>query len=295
MSYKQEFEHDLKLQMHTMFSFIGVKIPIKSDLHEMLLDYLTIYKKYVNQKSRQVFITPELEKKLAQYPKRRIVYYLKKLLEEGGNINIFQSKRLFQSKFHDHLLYEWNIYHFHLSHEFEKKNIFVKQTDIMLFAYIDDYQAVFLDIEKHKPGIFADEKWLELLDINYPEILKKYHAKDIVEISPRLNPSERQMMWDKGYTIGMTKVNGKVFHSPGIGRTTSGHSLEVTMQADKIQSWIFEIKGQFQELREQICREFKLIPEISEFKLRFGDVSLEVIEVRTGVILLAYPQVFAFQ
>lgn len=291
---QQDFECDLKQQMHTMFSFIGVKIPIKNDFHEMLIDYLTIYKKYVHEIPRQVFILPELKLKLANHPKQSIVYYIKYLLEVGRNVNLFQNKRLFQSKFHDHLLYEWKIYHFHLSHKFEKNNTFVKQTDILLFAYIDDKQAIFLDIEKHKEGIFADEKWLELLDIHYPEILEKYHAKDILDISPYLSPFERQMLWDKGYTIGMTKANGKIFHSPGIGRTTSGHSLEVTLLVDKIQRWVFEMKNQFESKRREICESFKLDSAACVFKLRFGEATLEVFEMNSKTVLLTFPEIFEF-
>lgn len=280
--------------MHTMFSFIGVKIPIKDDFYEMLIDYLTINKKYINQKSRQVFVSPLLQAKLENHPKRRIVGYIKYLLEEGRNVNIFQSKKLFQSKFHDHLLYEWSIYHFHLSNEFEKKKVFVKQTDQLLFAYIDDHQAIFLDLENHKPGIFAGEKWLEILDTYYPHILEKHHAKYIKDISPDLNSVERQTMWNKGYTIGMTKVNGKIIHSPGIGRTTSGHSLLVTILADNIMTWLFKINQQFKEIRLEICIEFNLRAD-ADFKLRFGETALEIYEVKSKIIILTYPSYFDFK
>jgi len=104
-THRDNFENDLKQGMHLMFSNLGVKIPIKKNLDDMLIDYLTINKKLVHYKKRQVFVSPELEIKLQTHPKRNEVEQIKKRLSTGGNVNFFQSKKLFQTKFHDHLLY----------------------------------------------------------------------------------------------------------------------------------------------------------------------------------------------
>lgn len=294
MKYKDTFENDLKQEMHLMFSDMGVKIPIRSHLDEMVLDYLTLHKKLVQVKPRQVLINPDLEAKLTTHSKRNEVERIKRLLSIGQNVNFFQSKKLFQTRFHDHLRYEWNIFHFHLSTRLENGSNFVKQTNQLLFVYIDDKEAILLDIQNHIDGIFADEKWLEILDNYFPHILEPYLDGDIIDISPNVSSIERQNLWNKGLTLGMTKVNGKIFRSPGIGRTTSGHSILVTMTANEISRWLHKITEHFDNKLNEICNTFGFEPSTAIFKLRFGDLTLEIVETKSNKILLTYPYLFNF-
>lgn len=289
-----DFENDLKQEIHLMYSDLGLKIPFRNKLNEMLLDYLTINKKLVRPKPRQVFINPDLEIKLTNHPKRSEVELIKKLFLVGKNVNFFQSKKLLQTKFHDHLLYEWNIYHFHLSTQLEKKSKFVKQTNQLLFAHISDDKVIFLDIENHTEGIFADTKWLEILDNKFPEVLEPYKAEDILDVFPNVNSVERQTLWNKGYTLGMTKVNDKVYHSQGIGRATSGHSVLVTKQTSEISRWVHQLNTHFKERLDEICSNFNLDKTQSVFRLQFGNVTLELIEKKSNTILLTYPYLFNF-
>ena len=294
MTIRENFEDDLKQGMHLIFSDLGVKIPIKRNLDSMLLDYLTINKKVIHFKKRDVLINPELEAKLLTHSKRNEVAEIRKRLIAGRNVNFFQSKRLFETKFHDHLLYEWNIFHFHLTNQLEKGSKFVKRTNQLLFAYIDDTTAILLDIENHSDGIFADAKWLEILDNHFPHVLEPYLAVDLVDVNPKVNSVERQTLWNKGYTIGMTPVNGKVFHSPGIGRTTSGHSMLVTKMSGEILRWLFDVTEQFESRLNEICQAYNFEPDKVNFGLRFGNITLEAIEKKSNTILLTYPYRFNF-
>lgn len=281
--------------MHNAFSDFGLKIPIRSKIEDMLTEYLTIHKKLVFPRPRKIFVSPNLEIKLVDHEKRGVVKVIKKRLELGQDVNLFQSKRVFQTRFHDHLLYEWNVYHFHLSLEKEKKKNLLKKSDQLLFAYIDEKNAILLDIENHKEGIFADEKWLEIIDTNFPEFLEPYLDKHIREISPNLNPVERQQLWNYGYTIGMTKVNGKTIHSPGIGRMSSGHSIIVVRTCDDILRWLYKLIEEFENNLDAICKSYNLIPAASYFKLRFGNPTIELFELNSNTSLLMYPYIFNFQ
>lgn len=294
MKYKDIFENDLKQAIHLMFSDMEVKIPIRNDLEEMILDYLTVHKKLVPIKPRQVVVNQDLEVKLRTHPKQVEVEHIKRLLIIGSNVNFFQSKRLFQTRFHDHLLYEWNIFHFHLSTQLERGSKFVKQTNPLLFVYIDDKEAILLDVQNHIDGIFADEKWLEILDSNFPHILEPYLHANIVDISPKVNSIERQTLWNKGITLGMTKVNGKIFHSPGIGRATSGHSIIVIKTTNEILRWLHQLTVHFDNRLIDICSYFGFEPDTAIFKLRFGNITLEIVESKSGQILLTYPYLFIF-
>lgn len=280
--------------MHSAFSDLGFKIPIRNKVDEMLLDYLTIHKKLVHTRPRQILLSSELQEKLKTHERKKEVGVISNLLEKGANVNFFQSKRLFQTRFHDHLLYEWNVYHFHLSTERERKSNFVKQTDQLLFCYIDKDKAILLDIERHKEGGFGDEKWLEIIDRDFPEVLEPFIAHNISDISPDVSPVERQRLWNYGYTLGMTKVNNKIIHSPGLGRATSGHSILVVKTCNEILRWLHTLGEHFKLHLLDICTAFEVDPVMANFQLIFGNPTLMVVESNSKKIILTYPQIFNF-
>ncbi len=92
----------------------------------------------------------------------------------------------------------------------------------------------------------------------------------------------------------MTKVNGKVIHSPGIGRSTTGHSITVVKTSTAILRWLHQLILQFDNQLSEICQAFDLDQNDALFGVRFGDVRLEVIEKRSGTILLTFPDLFSF-
>lgn len=292
---KIEFDQDLRLELHTRFKKYGIRIPIRSNVHAMLLDYLTVMRKLVKPSPRIVLYGSELKDRLSIHPQKEEIKHLEKLFTIGKNVNFYQSKRIFQTKFHDHLLYEWNIFHFHLGKELEKKSSFIKQTDQMLFVYVNEDTAIFLDIERHKTGVFGDIKWLEILHDQFPHFIEKYKDDTIMNVSPILNASERQLYWDSGLSPFLTKIRDTVYHSPGIGRTTSGHSLYVVNTANYISRWLFKITEQFKSKSEIICKIFKLNETNAKFRISLNTDSLDVIEANSGTRLLSYPNHFTFE
>lgn len=95
-----DFEADLRRQMHELFAEYGYRIPYHNQLHEMITEYLTIHKKFIHIRPRTVLINPELLGKLPKHPKRKEIIAIQQVLASDGNINLFQSKRLFQPRFH---------------------------------------------------------------------------------------------------------------------------------------------------------------------------------------------------
>lgn len=284
---KVDFIRDMKAEMHEALSESGIRIPIRSDFNTMLLDYLTIHKKIIKPIPRKVQVNPDFEKAISGHQKKVEIEKIQNRLQEGLDVNMFQNKRLFQSKFHDHLLYEWNIYHFHLSLNQIKKK-FVKQVNHLLFAFIKDDIAILLGTETHKKGIFADTIWIEILAKHFPEQLDEYHAKDTLDFTPHVNSVERQLLWDKGYTLGMTKVGDKIYVSPGIGRTTSGHSSLVVMQSHNIIRWVGYLTKCFETHWDKACDALG-IPSDCDLKLIIGDVTLEIIERKSLKTILVFP------
>jgi len=286
-----DFENDIKLEIAAISKEMGFKINLNQKFYEILLDYLTVRLKIVEPKHRQIFINPDFLIELINHPKKREIETIIDFAKNGKGLNVFQSRRLFQSNFHDHLQQEWNIYHFHLSLEKDHKSVFVKQVNSLLFAYIDDTHIVFLGTDTHKNGIFGDIKWIEILHDKFPKIIEKYKDDKILDIHPNLTSIERQTVWEKGLTVGMTKVKGVVYHNPGVGQMLSRHSMTVSKTAMEISRWIYRLKEQINQNRKEISDYLGISMDLGEFKIRFGDSKLELIELTSRTILLEFPEI----
>lgn len=286
-----DFENDLKIEIQKLTKQIGFKISFKQDFEKIVLDYLTVRTKLIDSKRRKVKVNPDLVNEIFTSDKKKEITHIIKLAQSGGNLNPFLSKRALQANFHDHLQNEWKIFHFHLSLQSDKKSVFVKQVNNLLFAYIDKDEMIFLGTDTHKKGIFGDIKWIEILHDNFPETLEPFKANsDILDINPKVNAEERQQLWDKGYTLGMTKVRDTIYNNPGIGRATSGHSIEVTMTTLDIMRWINSLNEQLAESKVELCKYLKIDYENAEFKIRIKE-RLELYEKTTNLFILKFPEI----
>lgn len=285
------FENDLRDELKDISSSIGFKISGNKNLDHMLMDYLTVRTKIIEAKPRNVLINPFFQLEISTHLKRKEIEFIIQTAGRGGNLNIFQSKRLLETNFHDHLQNEWNIFHFHLSLKKDKKTKFVRQVDSLLFAFIDNNQVIFLGTDTHKEGVFADTKWIEILHNFFPNSIKEYKDEEITSVYPKINATERQMLWNKGFTLGMTKIKGVVYRSPGIGRTTSGHSLVNSKTSSEILRWVYKLKEQVVESYSILCKYLGIEDNVAEFKVRFGQTTLELYEKGSNEILVTFPDI----
>lgn len=287
---KTDFENDLISELQRVFRSWGVRWSKDANLQDLLRDYFTLFFKLIEPKQRKVKFSNHLLTKLEGHPKQKEVLHLQNLMEHGANANGFLSKKVLQTNFHDHLCNEWHIYHFHLSLKVDKRTGFIKQVNDLLFIYITDEQALFLDVDKHREGIFGDIKWLEILHDDFPDVMKQFESH-WSDVSPDPSAKDRQLLWDKGYTLGATKVRGKVYFSPGIGRATSGHSMMVGKNSDAVFRWLWHITEQFETSYELICEKLSVKPDKAKFALQFGERTFEIVERTTKTLVLEYPEV----
>lgn len=288
-----DFEADIIDEIQKLSAEMGFKVSKHKPWNKMLTDYLTVRMKIIEPRPRKIDVNPDFI--LYGHPKEKEILKIMQMAGKGDNLNRFQSKKLFQTNFHDHLQSEWNIYHFHLSLDNDTNSYFMKQGNLLLFAFIDDERIIFLGTDTHKDGIFADTKWIEVLHVHFPEAIDKYRDEKIKDVFPEVNAVERQMLWNKGYTIALTKVKDVVYHSPGVGRSTTGRSLSVTLTTDKIMRWVFKVKEQLNDSYDEICRAFGIDTHQADFKMMIGDKTFELIELSSKSSLLEFPELFSFE
>lgn len=279
-----EFHKDLKNEIVEILDYSGLSIPLGQNIQEILIDFFNLKSKILEIKRRNVFIVPALEERINEHPKKIEIQTIIESAKNGENLNSFQTDRIIQSKQIDHLSNEWNVFHFHLSLEPDKKPKFVKRGNLLLFAYIDYKNIVFLGLDKHNDS-FSNIKWLEILETNYPHLLKKFLAPDLPAVGRNFTTSERNEMWKNGLSSGFMNINGKTYISPGFGKVRNGHIIQVVMQSNNILNWITHIE-------EIICQENGYFKDNRDrLKLKISKKSIEIYEDKKGHTYFEFPSI----
>lgn len=276
------FQDDLKNEISKILNNSGLKISLEQNIHKILIDFFNLKSKILESKKRNVFIVSELEEQIKLHNKRLEIQTIIQLANDGENLNCFQTNKIIQSKQIDHLSNDWNVFHFHLSLESDKKPKFVKRGDLLLFAYIDEENIIFLGLDKHKDS-FSNLKWLEILEKNYPHILKKFLAPDLPSVEKNFTTSDREKMWKSGVSSGFMNINGKTYLCPGLGKVTSGHNLKVIIQSNKILNWVTRV--------EDIVKNENYFFDNKSFnlKLRISEKTIEIYEKEKGNVFFEFP------
>lgn len=288
-----DFEKDLLDIIREEYDHVGMRFSEKKTLDEHLIDYLTVNQKIIPVIPRKVRISPPLIEKIIHHPKRAEIETIAERFKKGMNVNCFQSSRLLQSGRHDQLLYEWQICHLHLSTKQMKDKPFVERTDELLFVFIDGDTAIFLDVGDHNTE-FAQLHWLEILDEYFPSEIKKYlHDEGIIPLDKNVSDKERSEIWEGGLSLCLTRVGDKVYSSPGVGRTTSGHSLMTITQANRIMQWIFTLQEQFAKYSKEMIEAFNLPKKPLHPKLIMDEKGgMQVIDKKTKYVYMEYLRIF---
>lgn len=277
-----DFYNDLKNEIFKILNDSGLKISLDQNINKILIDFFNLSSKILEPKKRNVFIVPDFEKQISLHHKKLEIQTIIQLAQDGGNLNCFQTNRIIQSKQIDHLSNEWNIFHFHLSLEPDKKTKFVKRGNLLLFAYVDENDIVFLGLDKHKDS-FSDIKWLEILEKNYSHIMKKFLAPDLPPVEENFSTSDREKMWESGLSSGFMNINGKTYLCPGFGKVTSGYNIMVVKQSIDILNWITSIQDTIK--KENVFFDNKL----ANLKLRIGEMTIEIYEKEKGNVFFEFP------
>jgi hypothetical protein len=292
------FENDIREYIKSEFSNLRINYKFTGDLGKDLTNLFTIYKKYIYQLPRKVQLSKELQARIENKEKHyNIILHLKKLLEKGEDTNRHQSTKLFNHYVNDYLIYDWNIYHFHLSTKRTKHEYFNDRTKKILFAYVDKEKALFIDIDKHPPkDVFADKRLLEIIDNNWQGILNE--ANEIIDISKHLNTSERFLFRKKGVNEGLIKVNGKIVFSPGLGVVTSGRSVDVSLRVSEFYSWMRINEKTIKENKKSVEQLLKNKHDINneiDFKLKFTENGPGIWDSKSGKRIVKYKELIKIE
>lgn len=272
------FKNEINNYVLTEFASLNISYKLKNT-EEDLLNLFTLQEKIAYPFKRKVDVSLELRQKLRTKNKENeAIHYLIYCLKNCLNINNFQSRELFNYRVHDKLVYDWCIFHFHLSLDEVENDYFTKRTKKVLFVYIDKERALLLDTDKHEPPhtVFAEKKWLEIIDNNWKDVL--HYANDIIDLAHHYTTEERKFSRKHNINEAILKVNGRFVSAPGLGFVGDGKSASVMLKFNRFIKWLIH--------NEKYCNNNKI--NINELKLIFESPYPKIIYKNTGKIFANY-------
>lgn len=148
---------------------------------------------------------------------------LESKIVNGEDLRPHQSKRLQDLTDKDGLLFDWNIYHFHLGTVIEADG-FINRTGPLLYALVDKSNIYFIEILNH--GQWTNQNLLNIIHQNWPNTIDNFRIKDPNVVGLEHNPTDEEINALRRANINvLIEVQpGVIYTGPGGGLVASGHS-----------------------------------------------------------------------
>lgn len=194
-----------------------------------IFQYYNLMKRRVPKRPRKVlhskeFICPE-EYKIA-------LSEFEEKVKVGADLTPFLTEKLQEADYHDLLLNDWNIHHFHLSRRFRDDGL-VARSNYLIFARVTADIVYMIQIYDHNAeDVFSQKEMIRILRDNWPETIDRYHIHGARELSEHYNDHEYGMIREGGMQTFVELGENEVYGLMGGGYASNGASLEVVQQSD---------------------------------------------------------------
>ena len=212
-------------------------------LHSLLLTYGNWRSRFVHPHPRTAYLASNLQASSKFTEHKTAVEAIIAAIEAGDDLTPHLSRgiktayvpqaqrdeRLHRRSDLDLLISDWGLHHLHLTTEMESDG-FVKRTGDLLFAAFTHGDAYLIGIYTH--GSWALRELVEILVREWPDnsaVNASLSGGKLV----RSVSEEEHMRLRKGGVATLVEVDDKVV-MPGLGMTTAGTPLRVTLRVNKI-------------------------------------------------------------
>lgn len=207
------------------------------DMEHVIYQFCVLYKRLIHNHPRKIyyadtFVRPTDDRYAAGLDA------LEAKIRNGENVNPHLSRTTKRINYKDGILFDWNIYHFHLGVDIEDDNYSGRTGDV-LYAYVEEDAMYFLAIAPH--GQWEDKQLLEIIVRNWEELLSIY-AID-ADIEKPFDSKEDIKMFREGNINSMIKLsNGKTYISMGGGFMTNGFSASARFSQSYIMRFVKDLE-----------------------------------------------------
>lgn len=292
------FDADIRDFVVESFLYHDINYELSNDIELDLLNLFTIQVKTIPIRLYNVYYSTSLRNTLRTSTKLKSeVNYLKNMFINGNDINKHQSRELFNYHVPDYLVYDWGIHHLHLSSSHDLDPYFTKRTDELLFVYIKFDNAYFLDVSKHNSyvkDIFADKKWLEIINHDWPELLKE--IRNVEGLETDFSTKDRFLLRKKQINVLPENIGNRIVFPLDMGITASGHSLRALYMVDLLMQWINDnlewINCNPSRANDFFVGKYDLTTPV-KYKLIFSESLPVIIDSNSGKRLIEWQTVYS--
>lgn len=232
---------------------------------------------------RKVSRSKELQQRSLPSDEEAVLCQIENLASSGGDLKPYLHRPIKKSKYNDALLNDWGIHHFHLGSRLEADG-FVNRTSELLFAHVSRERFLMIDVLDHSS--FNDDALIEVVHANWPEVLSRYAAPEVVSVVDPPNP-ERREKYRRAGVVTLTQVaDGTVYVPPGGGYQSSGLSSDALSCAFRILNRATHLSDWAIENSDAIAHSIKNATGIEvgtlDLRLCFGRDGMFVIETHSN-------------
>lgn len=213
------------------------------DDKNVIYQYLVLRKRLIKKCPRKIkyadtFVRPTdpiLEQGLSLFEEK---------IRRGDDVNPHLNKAMADIKYKDGMLFDWNIYHFHLGTTIDGDGYHISRTGDILYAMVSEDTIYFITISPH--GHWADKDLLEIVVRNWENLLESSRI-NAENLSVDFSSSEIQRLRDKNVNVAFKLSNGMCYMSIGGGILANGGSAEAQLERQKLERTVKEFEKQWEE------------------------------------------------
>jgi hypothetical protein len=234
-----QYHEKIVIQLiENFFKFFGIKYSSHDSASLWMIRYFNFRLKYIGVERRTVFFSKQICDKIIQNPLQKNFDKLAGKVMDGADLNPYQSKKSFDSDFHDDLFNDWGIHHLHLSNsKINPTDFFYDRTGPLLFVKFTETAAYFIDIQHHKDkNVWSNTNLIRILQNSWPTLLKDREVPN-TKFNPDFSDEDIGTLRRKGYTFGIN-VDNKSYMMLGDGYSSSGDNGRSVSKANEVWRWI---------------------------------------------------------
>ncbi len=279
---KVDFWNDYVAGMRLELVALG-HTPPAEDI-EAAVHYVNLQRRRVPQRGRTVSVAKGL---IVPADQRSAFDALLGKMSNGEDLNPHLSRSVLRkADYDDPLLNDWGMHHFHLGTRFDADG-FVKRTDDVVFAIVDWERVYVAGIGRHRE--WAAHRLIDAVDENWPELLIPLSLQG----GTRLSPDQHELARKSGLWAVTVLRDGRAVMAPGLGSTTSGRSVRVSLRVGRMRYAMGVLQERFMSLLPNIeAHLHENAPDVTpDFHLMREDGRFVTVDNRAGIrVVLCTPE-----
>lgn len=219
-----DFEADWRAEMRKRLDSMGIAGLDKLDDFQLSLAYWNTRRRLVPTHPRKVVRAKEF---VCPPARQAGLDALAARFEAGEDVNPWLSTKRLDSEdpnFHDKLLNDWGITHFHVGETAEERY------DECLFALVIKDAVCFIDVLGH--GKYTQRDMVYRVHANWPQLLADRRQPGIVPSKEDLDDKEVKTLRKKNMNFPIQMPDGTVYLAIGGGITSSGTGMLMVINSD---------------------------------------------------------------